>query len=76
MVRFTAPEKKIAAVLMVPLSITARQLIRGLKIGFGLESSQEVLSAENPMVLLRGQRTLGEYGIRNGTWLKWTEQVG
>ena len=56
----------------VPLDITANELIHGLNEGLGLHMAsdnmfQNSLSAENPIVLLRGTRTLAELGLRDGS---------
>ena len=58
----------------VPVDITAGELIYGLNEGFQLginmENPAEVfLRAENPIALVRGERTLADIGLRNGTTL-------
>ena len=58
--------------LEVPLNITANELIIALNsaynLGINTNDAQECfLTAENPIVLLRGNRTLAEFGVRNGT---------
>jgi len=58
--------------LEIPLYITAYDLIVALNTAFGLgiDLSDErdcFLTSENPIALLRGDTTLAEYGIRNGT---------
>lgn len=58
--------------LEVPLNITANELIIALNsaynLGINTSDAQECyLTAENPIVLLRGNRTLAELGVRNGT---------
>ena len=58
----------------VPADITAGELIYGLNEGFHLginmENPAEVfLRAENPIALVRGERTLSDIGLRNGTTL-------
>ncbi len=56
----------------VPLNISANELIYGLNAGFnlGLDLSNVAecyLCTEEPRRLLRGDRLLEEFGIRNGT---------
>ena len=65
-------KKKIEEDLEVPLSITANELVVALNEAYGLgldtDSMAECyLKAENPIVLLKGNRTLEEFGIRNGS---------
>lgn len=62
----------------LPLDMTANELIVGLNEGFRLgmdttELSQCHLKAENPIALLRGNKTLEAYGLRNGSVLHITE---
>lgn len=71
-IRFVAAEKRIARDIDVPLSITANDLIVGLNEAYHLgmdisDARQCYLSCENPIVLLRGNQTLGEFGIRDGS---------
>lgn len=56
----------------VPLNITANELLyalnRGLQLGINLtDMSQCYLTTENPIVLLKGDVLLEEFGIRDGT---------
>ena len=56
----------------IPLNITANELVQALNEGYklGIDTSNIkncFLTAENPITLLKGNRTLGEYGIRNGS---------
>lgn len=58
--------------LEIPLDITANELIVGLNTGLSLGLNTDnlfqcSLSAENPIVLLKGNRTLREFGLRDGT---------
>lgn len=71
-IRFVAPEKNIANDIEVPLDITANDLIVGLNAAYHLgidisDARQCYLSCENPIALLRGNKTLGEFGIRDGS---------
>lgn len=56
----------------VPLEISVNELIYGLNKGLGLglnmnDASNYYLRSENPIALLRGEKTLAEHGIRNGS---------
>ena len=58
----------------VPKSITANELIVGLNTGLHLgmntnNSAECYLCAKNPRILVRGNKTLEELGLRNGTVL-------
>jgi uncharacterized ubiquitin-like protein YukD len=58
--------------LDVPLDISANELLAGLNEAYGLgidtgNAANCYLRAENPIALLRGSKTLSEYGVRNGT---------
>lgn len=58
--------------LEVPLHITANDLIQGLNEAYLLGMNTEdifscYLVSENPIAFLRGNKTLEEYGIRNGS---------
>lgn len=56
----------------VPLDITVNELILGLTSAYQLDidvtdQRKCFLKSENPIALLKGNKTLAEYGIRNGT---------
>ena len=56
----------------LPLNITANEAIIGLNQAFGLgmdtsDLSRWFLRTENPIALLKGNRTLEEFGLRDGT---------
>ena len=64
--------------LEVPLDISARELMIGLNQAFdlGVDTSDVkkcYLKIENPIVLLRGNKLLRDYGIRNGSVINFTE---
>lgn len=64
--------------LEIPLSITANELVTALnsayELGIGTSDIKNCyLKAENPIALLRGNKTLSEYGIRNGSVINYTE---
>ncbi len=56
----------------IPLYITASELVDSLNEAYRLDISNEdvednYLCAENPIAFLKGNRTLKEFGIRNGS---------
>lgn len=58
--------------LEIDPDISALELFNGLNeaFGWGIEASDiqnSYLSMENPIALLRGNKKLGEFGIRNGS---------
>lgn len=63
--------------LVVPLHITANELVSALNTAFNLQIDMSnikncYLKAEKPIALLRGNKTLAEYGIRNGSVINYT----
>lgn len=64
--------------LEIPLDITANDFVNALNIAYelGIDTSDMkncYLKAENPIVLLKGNRLLSEFGVRNGTVINFTE---
>lgn len=62
----------------IPLDITAKEMIAGLNqayaLGINTESLQEChMQSENPIALLRGNKTMQEFGIRDGSIIHFTE---
>lgn len=62
----------------IPLDISANELVIALNNAYGLEIdtgnvNKCFLRAENPIALLRGKKTLREYGIRNGSVIYYAE---
>ena len=60
-----------------PLNITASELIYGLNSGLSLAMNTEDiyqchLSAENPIILIRGNKTLEEIGLHDGSVIHYT----
>lgn len=75
---FQATKKKINVDLEVPLSISANDLVVGLNSAYdlGIDTSDIkncYLKAENPIALLKGNKTLAEFGLRNGSIISYTE---
>ena len=64
--------------LQIPLFISANELVVALNTAFelGIDTSDIkncYLKSENPIALLRGNKTLAEFGIRNGSVINFTE---
>ena len=58
--------------LEIPLEISAHELVLALNEAFALgidtlDTRNCYLKASNPPALLKGSRTLAEFGVRNGT---------
>ena len=75
---FNILKRNISVDLESPLDITTRDLVNGLNQVFdlGVDTSdikQCYLKAENPIVLMRGNKLLGEFGLRNGSIINFTE---
>ena len=64
--------------LEVPLDISANDLVHALNTAYelGIDTSDIkncYLKAENPIALLKGNKTLAEFGLRNGSVINFTE---
>ncbi len=64
--------------LEIPLNITANELVNALNTAYDLgidttDIKNCYLKAERPIVLLKGNKTLEEFGVRNGTVINYTE---
>ena len=62
----------------VPLYITANELVTALDTAYELNIDLSdikncYLKAENPIALLRGNKTLADFGIRDGSIILFTE---
>lgn len=78
LVIFRMVKRKISVDLEIPLNITAMELVVGLNAAYGLEIDVTnikncYLKAENPIALLRGSKTLLQYGIRTGSIIYFTD---
>lgn len=72
------PKQGIVADLEIPLYITANELVFALNTAYhlGIDTSNIkncYLKAENPIALLKGNKTLSEFGLRNGSVINYTE---
>ncbi len=75
---FNILKRNISVDLEIPIDITAWELVKGLNQAFDLEIDtsdikQCYLKAENPIALLRGNKLISEYGLRNGSIINYTE---
>lgn len=75
---FHAVKQGITVDLEVPLDISANELVLALNAAYelGIDTTDIkncYLKAENPIALLRGNRTLREFGIRSGSIVHYTE---
>ena len=76
---FIMTERKEEREIEIPLFLTANELILALSKAYGLDMdlshiSSCCLMAENPIALLKGGRTLEEFGIRKGTIIYFTDR--
>ena len=75
---FNIIQREFSADLEVPLEITANELVLALNTAYDLgidttDIKNCYLKSENPIALLRGNKTLKEFGIRNGSIVNITE---
>ncbi len=75
---FRIPKRNFEVDLEVPLDISANELVIGLNSAFDLgiditDVKNCYLKAEQPIALLKGNKLLSEFGIRNGTIINYTE---
>lgn len=64
--------------LQIPLFISANELVLALNSAYSLgidtlDIKNCYLKAENPIALLKGNKTLAEFGLRNGSTINYTE---
>lgn len=62
----------------IPLDITVNELVIGLNQGFNLginteDISQCYLKTENPIAFLKGNKTIRDFKLRNGTVINITD---
>ena len=75
---FEITKRKFSVDLEIPLYISANELVVALNAAYDLRMDISdvkdcYLKAENPIALLRGNKTLEEFGIRNGSTIFYTE---
>lgn len=71
-------KRKFTVDIEIPLNISANELVIALNTAYelGIDTSNIkncYLKAERPIALLRGNKTLAEFGIRNGSVINITE---
>lgn len=76
-VMFKMHERNKTVDIEIPLGISAVELIQGLNKAFvlGIETddvNQLYMVSERPIALLRGMKTIREYGLRNGSMIHFT----
>ena len=69
------PDRAVREELEVPDNITANELIMAFDRMYGLGMDEDnifqyYLKADNPKALLRGNKTLKDYAVRNGTEIR------
>jgi len=75
---FNITKRNFSVDLEVPLDISANELVVALNSAYdlGIDVSDVkncYLKAENPIALLKGNKKLSDYGVRNGTVINFTE---
>lgn len=75
---FNITKRNFTVDLEVPLYISANDLVNALNTAYelGIDTSDIkncYLKAENPIALLKGNKTLAECGLRNGSVINFTE---
>lgn len=75
---FNIVGKNTSVDLEVPLEISANELVTALNTAYDLgidttDIKNCYLKAEKPIALLRGNKTLKEFGIRSGSIINYTE---
>ena len=75
---FKITKRNISIDLEIPLNITANELVGALNTAYDLkidfsDINNCYLKVENPISLLRGDKLLSDYGLRNGSIIYYTE---
>lgn len=75
---FNIKRRNFTVDLEVPLHISANDLVHALNTAYSLgipvsNMKNCYLKAENPIALLKGNKTLAEFGLRNGSVINFTE---
>ena len=75
---FNITKRKFTVDLEVPLDISANELVVALNTAYelGIDTTDIkncYLKAENPIALLKGNKTLAEFGIRIGSVINYTD---
>ena len=80
-VRFRDLKNRRETDLDVPLFLSANELVIALNEAYQLgidvsDIKKCYLQAEHPIALLRGNKTLAEFGLRNGSVIYYTDRTG
>ena len=75
---FNIQKRNFTVDLEIPLNISANELVIALNTAYDLgidttDIKNCYLKAERPIVLLKGNKTLAEFGLRNGSVINYTE---
>ena len=75
---FKLDKRNLSMDVEIPLYISANELVIALNEAYNLEIDTTnikkcYLKAENPIALLRGDKLLADFGVRNGTLIHFTE---
>lgn len=75
---FNIINRQLSVDLEIPLNITANELVIALNTAYELgidtgDIKNCYLKSENPIALLKGNKTLSEFGLRNGSVINFTE---
>ncbi len=75
---FNIQKRNFCTDLEIPLDISANDLVIALNAAYDLgidtaDMKNCYLKAERPVALLKGNKTLAEFGIRNGSVINYTE---
>lgn len=75
---FNIIKRNFSVDLEIPLDISANDLVNALNTTYelGIDTSDIkncYLKVENPIALLKGNKTLAEFGLRNGSIINFTE---
>lgn len=75
---FNIPKRRFSVDLDIPLDISANDLVNALNAAYDLgidttDIKNCYLKAERPISLLKGNKELSNFGVRNGTEIYFTE---
>lgn len=75
---FKMIKKNLSLDLEIPLNISANELVEALNTAYDLNIDVSdikncYLKSENPIALLKGNKTLAEFGLRDGSVIIFTE---
>lgn len=75
---FNIPKRRFSVDLDIPLDISANDLVNALNAAYDLgidttDIKNCYLKAERPISLMKGNKELSDFGVRNGTEIYFTE---